>query len=283
MTVEALAWGYGLVEGPRPAPDGSLYFSDVRGGGVRRLTAGGAVEVVVPKRRGVGGIALHAGGGLVISGRNVCHVRDGHTRIVYERDDVGGFNDLFTDAAGRVYVGSLRDDPFDVGGPDRRAGDFYRLSPGGDAVTLYTGVGLSNGIGFSPDGRWLYHADSAAGAVLVHELDADGELRDGSRSTFARVDEGVPDGLVVDAAGGVWVALYGGGGVVRFTAGGTLDRRIGVPAVAVTSLCFTGPDLAELIVVTADNTDDPGRGGTIFRVGAAEVGEVGLAAPLARV
>lgn len=283
MTVKALAWGYGLVEGPRPAPDGSLYFSDVREGGVRRLTPGGAVELVVPKRRGVGGIALHADGGLVISGRNVCHVRDGQTRVVYERDDAGGFNDLFADAAGRVYVGSLRDDPFDVSGPDRRTGDLYRLSPGGGAVTLYTGVGLSNGIGFSPDGRWLYHADSAAGAVLVHELGPEGELLAGSRATFARVDEGVPDGLAVDAAGGVWVAVYGGGGVVRFTPGGTLDRRIDVPAVAVTSLCFAGPTLSELIVVTADNTDDPSRGGTIFRVAATNVGEVGLPAPLARV
>src|ERR1700704_2263879 len=111
---ETLTYGYGLVEGPRVDDDGNLFFSDVRGGGVFRRTPDGEVTIVVPKRRGVGGIALHADGGLVLSGRNVCHVRDGETRILYERDDVGGFNDLFADSQGRVYVGSLRDDPFSV-------------------------------------------------------------------------------------------------------------------------------------------------------------------------
>lgn len=282
MSVDALAWGYGLIEGPRPAPDGSLYFSDVHRGGVRRLAPDGTVEVVVPKRRGVGGIALHADGGLVISGRNVCHVRDGETRIVYQRDDVGGFNDLFTDAAGRVYVGSMCDDPFDLSITERRTGHCYRLGADGGVEVLYDGVGLSNGIGFSPDGRRLYHVDTAARAIVVHDVDDDGELLPGSRARFAAVEQGFPDGLAVDAEGGVWVASYGGHGVLRYRPDGVFDRRIDVPATEVTSLCFAGPQLAELIVVTADN-DDPAREGTIFRVSADEVGVAGLPAPLARV
>ena len=222
MAVTALAWGYGLIEGPRPAPDGSIYFSDVHRGGVRRLAPDGTVEVVVPKRRGVGGIALHADGGLVISGRNICHVRDGQTRIVYERDDVGGFNDLFTDAAGRVYVGSMCDDPFDLSIAERKTGDCYRLGPGGQVDVLYAGVGLSNGIGFSPDGRRLYHVDTAIRAVVVHDVDAAGDLVPASRATFAAVDQGFPDGLAVDTDGGVWVASYGGHGVLRYLPDGTL-------------------------------------------------------------
>ena len=70
----------------------------------------------MPKRRGVGGIALHADGGLVISGRNICHVRDGETRIVFA-PDAPGLNDLFVDAAGRVICGTMRSDPFAVDGP----------------------------------------------------------------------------------------------------------------------------------------------------------------------
>ena len=101
-----IASGFGLVEGPRVDGKGNLYFADVTKGGVYRRTPGGEVELVVPRRRGVGGIALHARGGLVISGRDVCHVRDGSTRILFERPEgVGGFNDLFTDAQGRVYLG----------------------------------------------------------------------------------------------------------------------------------------------------------------------------------
>src|SRR5215207_2125970 len=181
MTVETMTFGYGLIEGPRVDQDGGLYFSDVHNGGVRRLDPDGSVEVVVSKRRGVGGISLHADGGIVISGKNVCHVRDGQTRILYERDDVGGFNDLFADSQGRVYVGSLRDDPFGEM-KERKTGDAYRIDAPGEAVTLYTGVGLSNGIGFSPDGRRLYHVDSSASAIVSHDVDASGELVAGSRT-----------------------------------------------------------------------------------------------------
>jgi xylono-1,5-lactonase len=264
------------------APDGGLYFSDVHNGGVRRLDPDGSVEVVVPKRRGVGGISLHADGGIVLSGKNVCHVRDGETRILYERDDVGGFNDLFVDGAGRIYVGSLRDDPFGAT-KDRKTGDAYRIDAPGEAVTLYTGVGLSNGIGFSPDGRQLYHVDSAINGVLVHDVDEAGEVVEASGATFVRLDRGTPDGLTVDSDGGVWVAVVNEGKVARFTPDGMPDREIKVPATFVTSLCFAGADRDQLIVVTADNTDDASRAGTVFRISADEVGATGLPAPLARI
>ena len=282
MTIETLASGYGLIEGPRAAADGSIYFSDVHNGGVRRLAPDGTIDIIVPKRRGVGGIALHADGGIVVSGKNICHVRDGVTRILYERDDVGGFNDLFTDQRGRVYVGSLRDDPFTVA-DNRRTGDAYRIDAPGSAVTLYEGVSLSNGIGFSPDGRRMYHADSGQSAVLVHAVDADGEVDAASGAIFARLDRGFPDGLTVDTDGGVWVAAYGGGCVTRIRSDGTVDRQIDVPAKAVTSLCFAGRNLDELIVVTADNTNDPAQAGTMFRITADQVGARGLPAPLAMI
>jgi gluconolactonase len=281
MGIETLAYGYGLIEGPRWAPDGSLYFSDVPNGGVHRLRPDGTVEVVVPKRRGVGGIALHADGGLVLSGRNVCHVRDGETRILYARDDVGGFNDLFADARGRVIVGSLRDDPFGAMN-DRRTGDCYRVDAPGEAVTLYEGVALTNGIGFSPDGRTLYHADTPVG-VIAHDVDDDGGVVPGSRRVFATVDRGAVDGLTVDRDGGVWVAAVDGYAVARFTPQGALDRRIPMPAKRVTSLVFGGVDLDELYVVSADNTDDPSRQGSVFRVSADLVGAVGMPAPLVRI
>ncbi len=115
--METLVSGYGLIEGPRVDTHGNLYFSDVTNGGVFVRRPDGQVETVVPRRRGVGGIALHADGGLVISGRNICHVKDGQTRVLFEREDIPGFNDLYTDAAGRVYTGSMRSDPFFDSGP----------------------------------------------------------------------------------------------------------------------------------------------------------------------
>ncbi len=79
MKFDTLCFGYGLIEGPREDGAGNLHFSDVTNGGVYRRSADGTITTVVPRRRGVGGIALHASGGLVISGKDVCHVREGET------------------------------------------------------------------------------------------------------------------------------------------------------------------------------------------------------------
>jgi sugar lactone lactonase YvrE len=79
------------------------------------------------------------------------------------------------------------------------------------------------------------------------------------------VIEGAPDGLAFDAEGCVWVAIYGGGRVDRFTPAGKLDRSLEVPARQVTSLCFAGSDLRELVVVTADNSREPSLRGCVLR------------------
>ncbi|MGH7856883.1 MAG: SMP-30/gluconolactonase/LRE family protein, partial [Candidatus Binatia bacterium] len=111
--MEELTSGYGLVEAPRVDASDNLYFSDVLGGGVYRRSPDGTIDTVVPKRRGVGGLLLHADGGVVVSGRNVAHVRNGETRVLLEVNGVLGFNDMTSDAEGRVYAGSLRSSAFE--------------------------------------------------------------------------------------------------------------------------------------------------------------------------
>lgn len=276
--MELLASGYGLVEGPRVDPKGNLYFSDVHGGGVYRRAPEGSIETVIPKRRGVGGIALHADGGLLVSGRNICHVREGETRVVFDPPDTPGFNDLFTDARGRVYVGSMRTSPFGDQPAERTPGELWRIDAEGKAVELYGDVNLSNGIGFSPDERVLYHSDTTRRHVIAHDLSEDGRCE--HRKTFCRLERGGPDGLAVDESGCVWVAAYGGGCVARFTPDGRLDGAVEVPADEVTSLCFGGADRKDLYIVTAGNRDDPSLRGCVFRT---RVAVPGLPAPLARV
>jgi gluconolactonase len=276
--IEILASGYGLIEGPRVDADNRLYFSDVQRGGVYRRSPDGQIETVVPKRRGVGGIALHAEGGIVISGRNICHVRDGESRIVFDLEDAPGFNDLFTDAQGRVYVGSMRSNPFgDLDAP-RTAGELYRIDSEGKGTELYGDVSLTNGIGFSPDGNTLYHSDSAKNEVIAHDVAADGSCT--NRRVFAKAPRGFPDGLAVDEHGCVWIAAYGGRCATRFAPDGEVDSHAHVPAKAVTSVAFGGADRRDLYIVTADNTDDAELGGCVFRT---RVEVPGLAAPLARV
>ena len=257
--LETIASGYGLLEGPRVDDAGNLYFSDVTNGGVYCRTPGGEISTVVPRRRGVGGIALHADGGLVISGKNVCHVKDGTTRILFQRDDIPGFNDLFTDSQGRILVGALRSDPFAL--KSQVPGELWRIEADGSVVEMYGDVGITNGIGFSPDNSKIYHSDSAPRHIILHDVSTDGQMS--NRRVFASTP-GVPDGLAVDEDGCVWVAVYEGGCALRYTPDGREDRRIEVPAKAVTSLCFGGSDRRDLYIVTADNTEDPERKGTIF-------------------
>ena len=280
MQLETLAHGYGLIEGPRVDERNRLYFSDVPNGGIYRRSPGGVIETLIPRRRGVGGIALNAAGGIVCSGRSlICwdeatkQSRDLFTE--WEGRALRGLNDLTVDAQGSVFVGSLEFDALSTDKPI--PGNVFRVDPPNTVTKLWEGIEVTNGMGFSPDARLLYHCDSTTKAVWAYDVTADRRLKD--RRVFGKLPEGWPDGMAVDVEGGVWVAVVRHGEVVRFKANGTMERRIKMPAEMVTSLCFGGADMMDLYVVTADNTEDASRKGTIFRM-RADV--PGLAVPKAR-
>ena len=274
--LEMLSSGWGLIEGPRVDVYDNLYFSDVPNGGVRRRTPDGEIELVVPKRRGVGGMVLHADGGVVVSGRNIQHVTDAGSEVLFA-PDVAGFNDMHTDSSGRVYVGSLRRNPFDESAADV-PGELYRINLDGSADEVYGDVQLTNGIGFSPDGSRLYHSDSIPGRVWVSDVDGDAVT---NRREFVQ-ERKVPDGLAVDVEGGVWVALAEGARVQRYTPDGESDVAVPVPGQFVTSVCFGGADMRDLYIVTGGASDGGGTagGGCIFRTRAPVAG---VPTPLARV
>jgi len=273
---QTLAFGYGLVEGPTVDASGSLFFSDVLGGGVYRLALDGTIDTVVPKRRGVGGIALHADGGVVVSGRDLSHVRDGVSRTVFSIDGLPGWNDICTDSTGRVYAGALRFAVFDPAA-EPVPGECWRIDGEGQATLLYGDVLHPNGIALSPDERRIYHSDTRRDVIVVHELGDDGTAHDRREIRFP---PGAPDGMAVDEKGCVWVASAGGACVVRLTPDGEVDRRIDVPARIVTSVCFGGAERRDLYVVTADNKVSPERRGTILR---ARLDVAGAPVPPARV
>jgi xylono-1,5-lactonase len=249
MAIEILSSGYTLVEAPRVDEQGRLYFSDVRGnGGVYRRDAQGVVEMLIPKRKGVGGLALNQSGGFVCGGRGLMYwnektrqSRDIFTQ--FEGRPLKGLNDLQPDDQGSVYVGSLESDE-----SHQLPCNLFRVDPDGTVTKLWEGIEVTNGLGFSPDRKLLYHCDTNTEAVWVYDVQPDRTVKD--RRIFAKV-EGWPDGMAVDAEGGVFVAMAHGGEVVRIKPNGTVDYRIRMPQSFVTSLTFGGPDLRDLYVVTA--------------------------------
>jgi sugar lactone lactonase YvrE len=131
-------------------------------------------------------------------------------------------------------------------------GAFYRLDPDHSVHRLFGGVGISNGIGWSPDDRLMYYADSLAYRVDVFDYDAaTGAI--GGRRPLVSLGGGevMPDGLAVDAEGGVWVAVWGGGVVRRYSPSGELTAEVALPAANVTCPAFGGPDLDQLYITTA--------------------------------
>lgn len=280
--MERIATGYGLIEGPVWDPARGLYFSDVLNGGVHLLSRAGGVSLAVPKRRGIGGMALHASGGLVVGGRDIAWVSlaNGDMRSLLSLEAIPGatgFNDLTTDTAGRIYVGSLAFRVF--GGEEPKPGHLHVIDLDGRMRTISDGILLTNGLGFSPDGRRLYHSDARASLVRVYDVASDGKI--GAWKTFASLGaNGVPDGLKVASDGSVWVADAHGGRVAVFNTDGTHREDIAVPLPMVTSLCFGGDDLRDLYIVTGSRGGLHDNCGSIFRMRA---GIAGLALPPARV
>lgn len=273
--MQQVATGYGLIEGPVWDAARGLYFSDVTNGGVFLLDRAGAVSQVIPKRRGIGGMALHESGGLVVGGRDIAWVslQDGATKVLLEQAAIPGatgFNDLTTDAAGRIYVGSLAYKVF--GGEPPRPGFLHVVDLDGTMRTVSDGILLTNGLGFSPDGRRLYHSDARAGIVRVYDVEPDGGV--GPWRQFAALGEGrVPDGLKVAADGSVWVADAHGSRVAVYAADGSHVRDIAVPLPMVTSLCFGGDDLRDLYIVTGSRGGPSENCGSIFRMRADVAGQ----------
>src|SRR5262249_25876721 len=149
----------------------------------------------------------------------------------------------------------------------------------GGMRTLSDGVMLTNGLGFSPDGKRLYHSDARAPLVRVYDVKPDGSV--GPWRKFASLGEDrVPDGMKVAADGSVWVADAHGGRVAVFEPDGRHRRDIAVPLPMVTSVCFGGADLKDLYIVTGSRRAPGDNCGPISRTRAA-VG--GLPLPPARV
>ena len=264
--MEELATGFGLVEGPTWLKDKGLLFSDVIRGGVYLLNGSNEISTIVEHRRGIGGIAIHEEDGLIVGGKNIAYKSfTGDKTTILLSNDVTeaalGFNDLTTDSKGRVYVGSVA---FKVFSNDEMIpGHLHVIDVDGSVRTISDGVMLTNGVGFSSDGRTLYHADARDAVVRQYEVSPDGNVTDWK--PFVQTNNGHPDGLAVAEDGSIWIAMAYGSRVDVFESNGALRESLPVPLPMVTSVCFGGPDLKDLYVVTGSRGGPSDICGTIFR------------------
>ena len=265
--MQKLTAGYGLIEGPVWDAQRGLLFSDVLFGGVFGLDASGRVATVFEHRRGIGGMAPHTAGGLVVSGRNISFkpFDGGPTVTLLDRNEAAGivgYNDITTDQRGRIYAGSLGASPVFDDGREPRAGDLYLIDLDGSARKVGSDVQLTNGLGFAPGGKLLYHSDSRRGAVFCYDVLSDGSL--GEKRLFMKTSRGSPDGLVVSEDGAVWVALAGGRGVGVYAPSGAERDFIEIPEPMCTSLCFGGDDRKDLYIVSGSEGSDSDRAGAVY-------------------
>jgi sugar lactone lactonase YvrE len=229
--------------------------------GVRRIHVGSVAAAIRPRR--AGGMVVAVARGFALTGP------DDEVRTLPEiwSDPSVRMNDGGCDPDGRFYCGTMAYDA----APGR--GALYRLDLDGEASLVFDGVTISNGLAWSPDGGTAYYIDTPTQGVDAFDYDTERGLYGRRRLLSIPEELGAPDGMTVDAEGALWVAMHGGGAVLRFRPDGTADGRVEVPVRDVTACAFGGPELDRLFITTSRlGGDESPLAGALFR---ADVGVTG--------
>lgn len=260
---EELASGFIFVEAPRGAPDGSLWFSDLSASSVYRRDAGGTVETMLTGRDWVGGLVHDASGKVLCGGRGGIVALDpatGKTQPILsemEGEAIIAVNDMEADGAGGLYGGTIDFVSIMELGKEPAPGCFFHMDASGKITVLRRDVYASNGIAFSPCGRWIYHSETSRG-IWRYPLD-DG--RPGAPELFIPLSDS--DGMVTDSEGGLWVACWHSGTLLRFTAEGQQTHCLTCDAPHIVSLAFMPDDPTSLLVTTGGNAQVNGAGAVL--------------------
>jgi D-xylono/L-arabinono-1,4-lactonase len=261
---------YACVTGEGPIwheAERRLYWSDIPTGRMFRYVPATGEHEQFYDGPVVGGFTIQTDGSLLLFGErgSVTIWRDGElvpvlNEIPDERDT--RFNDVIADPEGRVYCGTMP--------TDQRSGRLYRLDPDGTLTEMFDGLGVSNGMGFTPDLLSMYHTDTTSRQIHRYRYDrSTGELSEPKLFVKTPDGEGGPDGMTVDEVGSVWSARWDGSALFRYSPDGELIGSIPFPAKKVSSVVFGGEDYADAYVTTAggQNKEVEGSGaGALFRI-----------------
>lgn len=228
-------------EGPVwDARENALWWIDITRQQLHRFDPRTASDVVLDLDQPVTALAPRKSGGFIAAVRDGFALLDtetGELRLIaaVEADDPQTrMNDGRCDPAGRFWAGTMASDA--VKAP--AVGSMYRLDAGGNVGKVFSGVSISNGVDWSPDGTVMYFIDTLRFSVDALRFDASTGTVGCRRSLISfpeQVDPLVgPDGMCVDSAGFLWVAFWGGSAVRRFTPDGELAGEVHLPVTHVT-------------------------------------------------
>jgi sugar lactone lactonase YvrE len=267
--------------------EGKLYWVDIGRCTINRFDPATGHNEVCQLPEQIGSFALREQGGIVAALRSGFAFLDfatGHLTAICDPEadkPENRFNDGRCDRAGRFWAGTIRD----PGDPTQRPGALYRLGTDLSCSQMVTGVGVSNGLAFSPDGKTMYFADTNRDVQTIWAFDFD--LDEGAisnRRVFATTHAlpGRPDGACVDADGFYWSANVDGWQLVRFAPDGRVDRTLELPVQKPSMCAFGGEHFAILYITTIGSAGstplEPGQpqAGGLF---ACEPGVRGLPEP----
>jgi len=229
-----------------------LLFVDIMRGHIHEFDPASGRDRIVNVGRPVGCIALTEKGDWIAAASDGFYRVDprsgGVVRMVAIEAELrdNRMNDGYVDARGRFWAGTMG-----MGGA-REKGTLYRLDPDGRVRRMLGPVSISNGLDWSPDNRTFYYTDLALSRIDQFDFDlATGSIKNRRPFVEFPVEIGYPDGLIVDAEGFVWVALWEGGSLHRYSPDGRLDLIVPVPASQTTKCAFGGKDLQDLYVTSA--------------------------------
>ncbi len=270
-----------VVAGPAEAGEGPVWdditgvllWVDIPAGLIHRWRPGTTAISTIVVGQPVGAVALRGSGGLVAAMRDGFALVDETSgelelRCPVEMDRTENrMNDGKCDSAGRFWAGTMAEEM------SPGVGSLYRLDTDLTVTTALSGVSVSNGIAWAPDDRTMYYVDSLERAIDVFDFDLKrGQMSDRRRLVAIEVEAGMPDGIAIDSAGHLWVALYGGAAVRRYSPAGNLDAVVPLPADRITSCTLGGPELRDLYVTSATRGSSERErhlqphAGSIFRI-----------------
>ena len=271
--------GLAFPEGPRWR-DGKLWFSDMHGDRVMTVDLKGRTETVVEVPGWPSGLGWLPDGRLLVvsmTDRRLLRLDPGGLTQVADLSALASFhcNDMVVDAQGRAYVGNFG---YDVhGGGAVKNAALVLVAPGGEARVVADDFRFPNGTVITPDGRTLVVGETLGQRLTAFDIEDDGSL--GGRRVWAQLERALPDGICLDAEGGIWVATVVGGEVLRVLEGGEVTHRLAVSTQAFACM-LGGPERRTLFVCTAETSDpEKARANPTGRIEIVEVEVPGVGLP----